>query len=44
MAARGSSPRAEPVRIETESFGVRPQPANGHFAVLDLGGKNGVLA
>ncbi len=44
MAAGRSAPHAEVFRIETVLLRVRAEPANGGLAVLDLSGKDRVLA
>ena len=44
VPARRTSPGGEAIRIDPVFGGVRPEPADSRFAVLDLSGENGVLA
>ena len=43
MAAGGCAPGDEFVRVEVVFFGIRAEPADGSFAVVDLGGEFGFL-
>lgn len=44
VSACGATPDAEACGVDLVCRGVRAQPANGGFAVLDLRGENGMAA
>ena len=44
VATGGGAPDADVIGVEVVLLGVGPQPADGRFAIFDLGGEHGVLA
>ena len=44
MAACGAAPDADAALVDTVFFGMDAEPADGGFAIFDLGGEDGVLA